>query len=142
MCHDVHHWQVPAQPIFCIVAFLNKQIPLLSLSQKLSKTNCPYCQTGNLVVRINTLRNNKFLGCSHYPYLIPLLKKLLPKNVCIIDSGEAIARQTKNVLEKNNIVSISKEKPKLQFYSNSEVKTLQLFLKKYSSNISINKKVF
>ena len=82
------------------------------------------------------------LGCSHYPYLIPLLKKLLPKKVSIIDSGEAIAKQTKNVLEKNNIVSISKEKPKLQFYSNSDIKTLQLFLKKYSRDISINKKVF
>ncbi len=36
-------------------------------NEKLSKTNCPYCQTGHLVVRINTLRNNQFLGCSHYP---------------------------------------------------------------------------
>lgn len=36
-------------------------------NEKLSKTNCPYCQTGNLVIRLNTLRNNQFLGCSHYP---------------------------------------------------------------------------
>lgn len=31
------------------------------------KTNCPYCQTGYLVVRRNPLKNNQFLGCSHYP---------------------------------------------------------------------------
>ncbi len=34
---------------------------------KISKTNCPYCQTGYLVVRQNPLKNNQFLGCSHYP---------------------------------------------------------------------------
>ena len=39
------------------------------------------------------------LGCSHYPYLIPQLKKILPPNIQIIDSGEAVARQTQNVLK-------------------------------------------
>ena len=36
-------------------------------NKKLSKTNCPYCQTGHLVIRQNSLKNNQFLGCSHYP---------------------------------------------------------------------------
>jgi DNA helicase-4 len=36
-------------------------------NEKLSKTNCPYCQTGHLVIRDNPLKNNQFLGCSHYP---------------------------------------------------------------------------
>ena len=40
------------------------------------------------------------LGCSHYPYLIPQIKKILPNSIQIIDSGEAVARQTKHVLEK------------------------------------------
>lgn len=39
------------------------------------------------------------LGCSHYPYLIPQIKKIIPSNVTIIDSGEAVARQTKKILE-------------------------------------------
>lgn len=38
------------------------------------------------------------LGCSHYPYLIPQIKKILPEHIQIIDSGEAVARQTQNVL--------------------------------------------
>ena len=38
------------------------------------------------------------LGCSHYPYLIPQIKKLIPASIQIIDSGEAVARQTKKVL--------------------------------------------
>ncbi|OYU82491.1 MAG: hypothetical protein CFE24_15415 [Flavobacterium sp. BFFFF2] len=32
-----------------------------------SQTNCPYCQTGHLVIRQNPVNNNQFLGCSHYP---------------------------------------------------------------------------
>jgi DNA helicase-4 len=36
-------------------------------NEKLSKTNCPYCQTGHLVIRQNSFKNNQFLGCSHYP---------------------------------------------------------------------------
>ncbi|MBO6632179.1 MAG: glutamate racemase, partial [Psychroserpens sp.] len=33
------------------------------------------------------------LGCTHYPYLIPSLTKILPKHVKIIDSGQAVAKQ-------------------------------------------------
>lgn len=40
---------------------------LTSNNEKLSKTNCPYCQTGYLVIRHNSFKNNHFLGCSHYP---------------------------------------------------------------------------
>lgn len=35
--------------------------------ENVSKTNCPYCQTGFLVVRQNPVKKNHFLGCSHYP---------------------------------------------------------------------------
>lgn len=36
-------------------------------NEMLSKTNCPYCLTGHLVIRKNSFKNNPFLGCSHYP---------------------------------------------------------------------------
>jgi len=38
------------------------------------------------------------LGCTHYPYLIPMLSKMLPEHVKIIDSGLAVAKQTQAVL--------------------------------------------
>ena len=38
------------------------------------------------------------LGCTHYPYLIPMLTKMLPDHVKIIDSGLAVAKQTQAVL--------------------------------------------
>lgn len=33
----------------------------------LNTTNCPYCKTGKLVIRQNSLNGTQFLGCSHYP---------------------------------------------------------------------------
>ena len=58
------------------------------------------------------------LGCTHYPYLIPMLLELLPKHVKIIDSGEAVAKQTKAVLEKHNLLNLKTTKNKSQFYTN------------------------
>ena len=55
------------------------------------------------------------LGCSHYPYLIPQIKKIIPASIQIIDSGEAVARQTKIVLQE-----------KVGF--NSDTNSKQLFL--------------
>lgn len=45
------------------------------------------------------------LGCTHYPYLIPVLEELLPNHIKIIDSGEAVARQTQAILEKTDSLS-------------------------------------
>ncbi len=75
------------------------------------------------------------LGCTHYPYLIPVLGKMLPKHVRIIDSGEAVARQTKAVLAKNELLTSSKEKGKHQFITNTDVGILESFIKNKSSLI-------
>lgn len=64
------------------------------------------------------------LGCSHYPYLIPKIKKILPPSVKIIDSGEAVAKQTKNVLHNLNLLREENNANKI-FYSNSDIGVLQ-----------------
>ena len=68
------------------------------------------------------------LGCTHYPYLIPLLIDLLPKHVKIIDSGEAVAKQTKTVLEKYDILNSQKIYPKNLFYTNGKKEVMQSLL--------------
>ena len=74
------------------------------------------------------------LGCTHYPYLIPMLSKMLPKSVKIIDSGEAVARQTKVVLEQNNLLNTQKEKALFKFYTNGKPEVMKMFLE-VNSNI-------
>ncbi len=82
------------------------------------------------------------LGCSHYPYIIPQLKKILPENVKIIDSGEAVARQTKTVLQSLNLLREENTKPTLQFFTNAKTDTLKFLLKEYTENISVEKSDF
>ncbi len=64
------------------------------------------------------------LGCSHYPYLIEQIQAILPSHVHIIDSGEAVAKQTQRVLEKNNLLN-EMVTPQHLFYSNNDPKVLQ-----------------
>ena len=72
------------------------------------------------------------LGCSHYPYLIPQIKKILPEHIQIIDSGEAVAKQTKNIL-RDKVGFSSAEKSEPIFYTNTNPKVLTEILEnKYS----------
>ena len=68
------------------------------------------------------------LGCSHYPYLIPQIKKIIPPQIKIIDSGEAVAKQTQKILEQNNLLNLSKRKSSQIFYTNSEPEVLKSIL--------------
>lgn len=79
------------------------------------------------------------LGCSHYPYLIPQLKKIIPPHVKIIDSGEAVAIQTKNILTQYKLKNKSEEKSYNHFYTNSNSKVLNAILK---NNYTVYEKDF
>lgn len=73
------------------------------------------------------------LGCSHYPYLIPQIKKILPEHIQIIDSGEAVARQTQNILrDKVGFTTAQKSEP--IFYVNSNPIVLDSILE-YKYNV-------
>ena len=78
------------------------------------------------------------LGCTHYPYLVPVLKELLPKNVQIIDSGEAVAKQTKAVLVKSNLQSDSKIIGSYTFLSNSGIKVLKGLLDDIEADLQVS----
>ncbi|MBC6998514.1 glutamate racemase [Cytophaga sp. FL35] len=82
------------------------------------------------------------LGCTHYPYLIPVLKELLPETVQIIDSGEAVARQTKSILEKNQLLKDSLTNGFHQLYTNGNLSVLEGFIKGASVNYKAEKSDF
>ena len=77
------------------------------------------------------------LGCTHYPYLLPVLKTLLPTHIKIIDSGEAVARQTKAVLIKHDLLTTSNENSRHRFITNANVKILEMFLKEYKGSLEL-----
>jgi glutamate racemase len=78
------------------------------------------------------------LGCSHYPYLIPQIKKILPEHIHIIDSGEAVAKQTQNILrEKAGFNNDPVDEP--IFYTNGNPKVLSDILE---NKYKVEEKVF
>ena len=83
----------------------------------------PFLETG-----VDTL----VLGCSHFPLIKDQIQSIL-KDVQVLDSGAAIARQVKRVLEKENMRS--KTKPNHNFYTTGDVK---LFNKILSQSLEYN----
>ena len=65
-------------------------------------------------------------------FFVPLIqftiKKIIPSNIKIIDSGEAVAKQTKRILEENNILNNSIEIATQTFYTNSDPTVLENIL--------------
>ena len=82
------------------------------------------------------------LGCTHYPYLIPQIQKIVGKNVQIIDSGLAVAKQTNTILEKHQLKNIANKKSKHQFYINTSVTVLKNVLKDVDLDFLVKKLVF
>lgn len=77
------------------------------------------------------------LGCSHYPYLIPTLKKLLPGHVTIIDSGMAVAKQTKLVLQSLDLLAHSQQAAP-EFFTNADPEILRNLLSETGADLKVS----
>ncbi|MFD2568602.1 glutamate racemase [Pseudotenacibaculum haliotis] len=75
------------------------------------------------------------LGCTHYPYLIPKIKTIVGDQIQIIDSGLAVARQTKNILQQNNLLQTEQTIPKHQFYINKDASVLHRLLENFQAKV-------
>jgi glutamate racemase len=56
------------------------------------------------------------LGCTHYPFLIPVIRSLVPDNVVIHDPSPAVAKHTAHVLQDKGLESVRKLQPH-QFFT-------------------------
>ena len=45
------------------------------------------------------------LGCTHYPFLKPLLSQMLPSSIILIDTGAAVARQLQRLLDERSLLA-------------------------------------
>jgi len=45
------------------------------------------------------------LGCTHYPFLKPLLREMIPESISLIDTGGAVARQLQRLLTQNDLLA-------------------------------------
>lgn len=79
------------------------------------------------------------LGCSHYPYLVPLLTEILPPGVTIIDSGEAVARQTKAILQNYDLLNLKdRDIQPARFFSNKGTEVLSELIEAKKNNYKVS----
>ncbi|MDF1515272.1 MAG: glutamate racemase [Anaerolineae bacterium] len=65
------------------------------------------------------------LGCTHYPFIIHLAKRILGPNVNIIDPAPAVARQTKRILQQKQLCTSQQSKATHIFYTSGPVPQLR-----------------
>lgn len=69
------------------------------------------------------------LGCTHYPFLIPQIKTIVGEKIEIIDSGLAVAKQTKSILETNLILNTNKDIGSHKIFSNKSIEVIRTLTK-------------
>jgi len=60
------------------------------------------------------------LGCTHYPFLLPLIHKILPPNIQIHDPTPAVAQQVRRVLEEDGGLNTGTVEPQYTFHSSGD----------------------
>lgn len=56
------------------------------------------------------------LGCTHYPLLKPLLQEVAGNHITLVDSAEAMAEQTAEVLNERNLANPQRKVPGYVYY--------------------------
>jgi glutamate racemase len=85
------------------------------------------------------------LGCTHYPFFIPILKEILPEHITIVNPAPAVARQTEKVFLESFPLASKQGDPFVHFYSSGNGGILKSLVEVIERNEGItfpNKKFF
>lgn len=69
------------------------------------------------------------LGCTHYPFVVPLIQEIVGEKVRVIDPAPAVARQTYRVLQQRRLLNGSIKMGELKFATSGDPTPLINFLK-------------
>lgn len=70
------------------------------------------------------------LGCTHYPFLSPIIEKIIKGKAAIVDPAPAVAKQTWSLLHEFGIYSKA-DLVKMSFYSGGDSEIITRFLEKF-----------
>jgi glutamate racemase len=68
------------------------------------------------------------LGCTHYPFVIPLIQQIVGANVRVIDPAPSVARQAGRLLEAGGMRSQTQAKGDVKFYTSGDPESLKSML--------------
>jgi glutamate racemase len=81
------------------------------------------------------------LGCTHYPFVIPLVQEIVGDNVRVIDPAPAVARQTGRLLEAGGLRNESDARGEVKFYTSGDPDTLRSLLPRLLGEVGEVEKV-
>lgn len=61
------------------------------------------------------------LGCTHYPFLLNNIKKIVGNSINIVDPAFPVAKRLKDLLESNKLIRLLHDKPSYNFYSSGDL---------------------
>jgi glutamate racemase len=70
------------------------------------------------------------LGCTHYPFVIPLIQQIVGENVRVIDPAPAVAKQTRRLLEAAGLKNALGSSSRIKFFTSGDPATLASLLPK------------
>ena len=79
------------------------------------------------------------LGCTHYPFVKDAIREIVGREISLIDTGAAVAKQLKRQLEDKGFLSVSQEKAEVHFWTNSDSKEAkQVIEAMWGKNAEVN----
>ena len=68
------------------------------------------------------------LGCTHYPFVIPLIQEICGPEVRVIDPAPAVARQTERLLRQHNLMAETDSPARVRYITTAPAKSLSRLL--------------
>jgi glutamate racemase len=68
------------------------------------------------------------LGCTHYPFVIPLIQSIVGPNIRVIDPAPAVARQVVRVLDASGVSAAAAGQGELRFFTSGDPAALNSLL--------------
>lgn len=76
------------------------------------------------------------LACTHYPFVLPLIRKIAGTGVEVLDPSPAVARQLRRLLEQRNHLLAPKQSPQHRFFTTGDVAAMCASLKRLTGIVA------
>jgi glutamate racemase len=70
------------------------------------------------------------MGCTHFPFVIPLIREIVGEDVRVIDPAPAVARQVRRVLEARGLQAQRTRAGRSRFLTSAEAVKMEVILPK------------
>ncbi len=74
------------------------------------------------------------MGCTHFPFVIPLIKQISGGGMRVIDPAPAVARQVKHVLEQRQLINPQQRAATVRYFTSGDPLRLANLLPKLTGN--------